>query len=157
MILKGAGGGSSTFVGGSGAFVSGNLAVTPFETLTILVGGGGGGFFSGGTGGSGGGGNGTTVDAGGGGLSAISLNGAEVADAGGGGGSPFTFNLTSVFVSTGGGGLFRVTNNNGENGSVTLTFASAAPILEASTLFSFGLLTLGGVALTVYKWSRARI
>lgn len=139
VILKGAGGGSSTFVGGSGAFVSGNLAVTPFETLTILVGGGGGGFFSGGTGGSGGGGNGTTVDAGGGGLSAISLNGAEVADAGGG------------------GGLFGVTNNNGENGSVTLTFASAAPILEASTLFSFGLLTLGGVALTVYKRSCARI
>ena len=125
MILKGAGGGSSTFVGGSGAFVSGNLAVTPFETLTILVGGGGG--------------NGTTVDAGGGGLSAISLNRAEVADAGGG------------------GGLFGVTNNNGENGSVTLTFASAAPIPEASTLLSFGLLTLGGGALTVYKRSRARI
>jgi hypothetical protein len=54
--LWGAGGASAGFGGGSGAFVAGTLAVTPGETLTLIVGGGGVYSLSDGQGGFGGGG-----------------------------------------------------------------------------------------------------
>jgi hypothetical protein len=76
--LWGAGGANG---GGGGAFVSGDLSVTPGSMLEILVGGGGG---TSGAGSFGGGGSGA-VGGDGGGRSAIILSGTDLVDAGAGG------------------------------------------------------------------------
>ena len=88
--LWGAGGG---WAGGSGAFVTGLLTVTPGSTLTFIVGGGG---SENGPGGFGGGGNAPPGFGGGGGRSAIRLGSTELVTAAGGGGD-----------SRGGGGRSR--------------------------------------------------
>ncbi len=105
--LWGAGGG---LLGGAGGFSSGEIAVTPGETLTILVGGGGAPNFSliapGGFGGGGDGyGDGTRlgIAGGGGGRSAIILSGTELIDAGGGGGGFLIPGSVSCFGGGGGG------------------------------------------------------
>ena len=114
VSLWGAGGGRS---GGSGAFVSGLLTVTPGETLTLIVGGGGG-FTTSSTGNAfGGGGEGrgsvgvfTINSGGGGGRSGIRNSGnTEVVTAGAGGGGGNSTNgaaggLAVGNSSTGGGG-----------------------------------------------------
>jgi len=87
----GAGGGSGTVNarGGAGAYINGNLTVTPGQSLKVIVGGGGAAGAAGGApGGYGGGGNGdTSYGVGGGGRSAIQTSGGtELVDAGGGGG-----------------------------------------------------------------------
>lgn len=94
ISLWGAGGGD---LGGSGAYVSGLLAVTPGATLSIIVGSGGSFGFGGIPGGFGGGG-------GGGGTHDL-LGGA-------GGGGTFIFSGSTLLVAAagGGGGLHRTTN-----------------------------------------------
>lgn len=88
VYMWGAGGGGGNGTGGAGAFIQGTLAVTPGNTLTVIVGGGGvqngGGTFGGG--GSSGGQN----SASGGGRSAIQLSGTELVDVGGGGGGSYS-------------------------------------------------------------------
>ena len=89
--LWGAGGGGRIAAGGAGAYVSGYLAVTPGETLTLLVGGGGKctAYAADHYGGFGGGGEALglrSAPGGGGGRSAILRGTAELVDAGGGGG-----------------------------------------------------------------------
>ena len=101
LDLKLWGAGGNDF-GGGGAFVSGSLAVTPGEVLSILVGGGGGTGLNFG-GGFGGGGNGAlnlgNGGGSGGGRSAIILGSTELVDAGSGGGGFGSSHLG------GGGGL----------------------------------------------------
>ena len=98
VVLNGAGGGggsgSGTLSGGAGGYVSGRLAVTPGETLTIVVGTGGTRpttYYAPGTGygggGSAGGIYGVGDSGGGGGRSAIRRGGVDIVTAGGGGGA----------------------------------------------------------------------
>ncbi len=88
VYMWGAGGGGGNGTGGAGAFIQGTLAVTPGNTLTVIVGGGGvrngGGTFGGG------GGSGQENSASGGGRSAIQLSGTELVDVGGGGGGSYS-------------------------------------------------------------------
>jgi len=105
--LWGAGGGSFENSGGGGAYVQGDLAVTPNETLTILVGGGGGGGTPPGSEGGGGfGGGASGSQGGGGGRTAIIVAGADAVDAGAGGGDSYDNNGGAGGLSTGqaGGG-----------------------------------------------------
>ena len=91
VTLSGAGGGGGNGfaqTGGAGGYVSGTLAVTPGESLTLIVGGRGvtgsppsGGFGGGGLGGQ------ATYSGGGGGRTAIQRAGADIVTAGGGGGA----------------------------------------------------------------------
>ena len=114
VYLWGAGGSCGLSNGGGGAFICGNIDVTPGETLTILVGGGGTPGLQGGgdgKGGFGGGGNlaSDVYSGGGGGRSAILLNGVELVDAaGGGGGGDFGIGggAGGVLVGHDGGGLY---------------------------------------------------
>jgi hypothetical protein len=98
--LWGAGGGGGNYnsasTGGGGAFVGGSLAVSPGQSLRIIVGEGGN---STGTVTYGGGGNGR---ASGGGRSAIQVSGADVVTAGGGGGGGSS--QTDSYAHGGGGG-----------------------------------------------------
>ena len=89
--MWGAAGGSGdhgTSSGGAGAYINGNLTVTPGQSLKVIVGGGGATGGPGALGGYGGGGNGNaSYGVGGGGRSAIQTSGGtELVDAGGGGG-----------------------------------------------------------------------
>ena len=88
VYMWGAGGGGGNGTGGAGAFIQGTLAVTPGNTLTVIVGGGGvqngGGTFGGG------GSSGQQGSASGGGRSAIQLSGTELVDVGGGGGGSYS-------------------------------------------------------------------
>jgi hypothetical protein len=110
VTLNGAGGGNGYFGanGGSGGTVTGTLAVTPGQVLTIVVGQGGS------TGGSatigGGGAQGNSYASSGGGRSAIRLGGSDIVAAGGGGGSG---SAGSVHGGAGGGG----TNTSGAAGT----------------------------------------
>ena len=105
--LWGAGGAGAGLGGGSGAFVTGALTVTPGETLTLIVGGGGVYSDSGGLGGFGGGGYGTL--SGGGGRSAIrNSSNVELVTAGAGGGGRAGF---------GGGGGLSTGGNGSSDGS----------------------------------------
>jgi hypothetical protein len=126
------GGGDATYgTGGAGAYVSGDLSVTPNETLTVVVGGAG--DTSGlGMGGYGGGGNGDTGNGGdghgGGGRTALVLNGVDLVDAGGGGGAGGNFGYGGTGgdgglttggdgVGTfGGGGFGGTQTSSGSNG-----------------------------------------
>ncbi len=109
--------GCASSSGGGGGFASGTLAVTPGETLTIIVGGAGArgldGAQAGGAGGFGGGGNGGwaehTVGGGGGGRSAVRRGSLDLLTAAGGGGS----NRSS---GGGGGGLI---GSPGQDGSAS--------------------------------------
>ena len=110
VTLNGAGGGNGNFGanGGSGGSVTGTLAVSPGQVLTIIVG------QAGSTGGStnigGGGASGNIYAASGGGRSAIQLGGSDIVAAGGGGGSG---SAGSVHGGAGGGG----TNTSGAAGT----------------------------------------
>ena len=110
VTLNGAGGGNGYFGanGGSGGTVTGTLAVTPGQELTIVVG------QAGSTGGSatigGGGAQGNSYASSGGGRSAIRLSGSDIVAAGGGGGSG---SAGSVHGGAGGGG----TNTSGAAGT----------------------------------------
>jgi hypothetical protein len=125
--LWGAGGGDPYGDGGGGgAYVSGFLAVTPNEQLTILVGGGSqGGIMGSGSGGFGGGGSGQG-GSGGGGRSAITLGGVDIVDAGGGGGG-------SYIEGTGGAGGLSVgqagqpSDSGGGGGTLMMGGAGGAP------------------------------
>jgi hypothetical protein len=118
VALWGAGGGSTLGgAGGAGAFVGGNLAVSPGETLTIIVGGGGG--YSGPPtgGGYGGGGNGNQEGSGngsgGGGRSAIQRSSADIVTAGGGGGCGYGSGGPGGFPT----GFIGSTDNTGQGGT----------------------------------------
>jgi hypothetical protein len=91
LRMWGAAGGSGdhgTSSGGAGAYINGNLTVTPGQSLKVIVGGGGATGGPGALGGYGGGGNGNaSYGVGGGGRSAIQTSGAtELVNVGGGGG-----------------------------------------------------------------------
>lgn len=107
--LWGAGGGNG---GGSGAHVAGDLAVTPGEAFSVIVGQSTGGiYYSAGPSGRvfGGGGSETgfsdVLAGGGGGRSAIQLLGVDVVDAAGGGGGTYVTIGAHLFRPGGGGGL----------------------------------------------------
>ena len=126
VSMWGAGGGKS---GGSGAFVSGLLTVTPGETLTLIVGGGGG-FSTGSTGNAfGGGGEGrgsvgvfTINSGGGGGRSGIRDSGnTEVVTAGGGGGGGNSTNGAA-------GGLAVGNSSEGGGGTQSAGGAGSGPV-----------------------------
>jgi hypothetical protein len=88
VILNGAGGGySDTSSGGAGGYVSGTLAVTPGQTLVVIVGQAG--VYYGTSLTYGGGGKGNGAGASGGGRSAIQLSGNDIVTAGGGGGATY--------------------------------------------------------------------
>jgi hypothetical protein len=89
VYMWGAGGGSGAGTGGAGAFIQGTLAVTPGNTLNVIVGQGG--VQNGTTTTFGGGGSsGQANSASGGGRSAIQLSGTELVDVGGGGGGSYS-------------------------------------------------------------------
>ena len=89
VYMWGAGGGSGAGTGGAGAFIQGTLAVTPGNTLNVIVGQGG--VQNGTTTTFGGGGSsGQSSSASGGGRSAIQLSGTELVDVGGGGGGSYS-------------------------------------------------------------------
>jgi hypothetical protein len=118
----GAGGGDSSgrgYAGAAGDRVTGTLAVTPGDVLTIYVGGGGGGglsaqanrgagvgggteIFAGGNGGNAGGRGSSGSGGGGGGASAIAKNGSAVMVAAGGGGGGGAGNDHTAYATTGG-------------------------------------------------------
>jgi hypothetical protein len=106
--LWGAGGGGydANGVGGAGAYVTGRLAVTPGETLSIVVGLGGRTNGSSSTATQGGGGASGGFSAGsGGGRSAIRRNNADIVVAGGGGGSGWRSGGFSTWQGTAANGL----------------------------------------------------
>lgn len=109
----GAGGNNSGGQGGGGAYVAGTLAVTPGESLQILVGGGG--VNNNSTSAFGGGGPASSDNrgGGGGGRSALIRNGVEIAIAGGGGGG----GNTTGSAHGGGGGAAGSAGINGSSGS----------------------------------------
>lgn len=122
--LWGGGGGSGDTAsgrGGGGAFVSGTLAVTPGETLTIIAAGGGASSSSGvANGGFGGGGNSGTIRTvgGGGGRSAIQRTvGTDLATAAGGGGGSARRGGSSACGAGGAAGV--ATGSNGTQGTST--------------------------------------
>ena len=125
--LWGAGGGAASYKanggsGGSGAYVTGTLSVTPGQALTIIVGGGGGASTNVTTaapGGYGGGGNGGSSGnayggGGGGGRSAIQITAGtdNVTAGGGGGGGGYAPN----YYPSGGGGGINGLNQAGASG-----------------------------------------
>jgi len=116
--MKGGGGGGNTSgaysTPGKGGLVSGTLAVTPGETLTIVVGGGGGNNPSGTTtyGGGGSGNNSSQNGTNGGGRTAIRRAGVDIVVAGGGGGSAAISAFADNDAGDGGG-------NIGEDGGGT--------------------------------------
>ena len=97
VTLSGAGGGGTSNFGlgngGTGGYVSGTLAVTPGETLTIVVGQAGIGGGLGNTYGGGGRSSNTSLGASGGGRSALRRAGADIVTAGGGGGGGYNFSV----------------------------------------------------------------
>lgn len=114
----GGGGGNSSFNnpntcnGGGGAFVTGTLAVTPGQVLTLTVGGGG--VPSGGKTFGGGGGTAQQDTASGGGLSAINIAGSYVVIAGGGGGGGYDIGPAgSGGLLTGGDGTYAPCGRGG--------------------------------------------
>ncbi len=102
--LWGAGGSDIDSSGGGGAFVSGDLSVTPGSTLEVLVGGGRPISYNGSFGGGG-----YSIFGPAGGRSAIILSGADLVDAGGGGGG--------LGDAGGAGGLATGQNGGGEFGT----------------------------------------
>jgi len=120
--IWGAGGGVS---GGSGAYVEGNIPVTPGETLTVVTGQGGGGSNNALTATYGGGG-GTSVFTGvlvgqGGGRSAIRRSTTEVVDSAGGGGGSQVQSGSFARRSGGFGGVQTGGNGDGEVGGTGAT------------------------------------
>jgi hypothetical protein len=106
--MWGAGGGGSdaTAVGGAGAYVTGVFAVTPGETLSIIIGFGGASNATAGTATQGGGGaSGGFGSGSGGGRTAIRRGGVDVVVAGGGGGSGWRSGGFSTFSGTAANGL----------------------------------------------------
>jgi hypothetical protein len=114
VILNGAAGGAAYFgaTGGSGGYVSGTLAVTPGQSLTIMVGKGGAqGNGSASSNSYGGGGAGGSFSGVGGGRSAIISGGVDRVTAGGGGGAGNGTNDGGA-----GGGTTGATGGGGANG-----------------------------------------
>ena len=104
--MWGAGGAGGFYgIGGTGAYVTGTLTVTPGQTLTIVVGQGGSINYTSTFGGGGAGGN--ASGGSGGGRSAIRNGSIEIITAGGGGGGGGNYN--TYYTSGGGGGA---TNGN---------------------------------------------
>ena len=112
--------------GGAGAYIQGTLAVTPGETLSILVGGGGPGGATGGFGGGGDANNGGGTYAGGpasdggngsagGGRSAIRRSGTDIVTVGGGGGAGYNQGGAAAWTGTATAG----TANGGGGGTPT--------------------------------------
>jgi hypothetical protein len=144
VALWGAGGGSTLGgAGGAGAYVGGNLAVTPGETLTVIVGGGGG--YSGapsaaGYGGGGYGNNGASPGgngSGGGGRSAIQRSSADIVTAGGGGGCGYGSGGPGGYPS----GFVGTTDNSGQGG----TQANGGPYGQNGATGTYGTPTAGSL------------
>jgi hypothetical protein len=98
--------------GGAGAMILGTIAVTPGETLQLLVGQGGGSTNQNGVK-FGGGGSGIQSNSAGGGRSAIRRNGVDIVTAGGGGGGSQNNPFFYGGYSFGGSATFSGTANNG--------------------------------------------
>ncbi len=115
--LWGAGGACA---GGSGAFISGLLSVTPGETLTLIVGGGNGVSYRLGERSYGGGGSWRGVSdvlaGGGGGCSVILLGNTQLAVVGAGGAGTYATNTGNFSLGGGGGILTGGTSGNGVTG-----------------------------------------
>jgi hypothetical protein len=120
--LWGGGGAGGTKVGGGAAFVFATLAVTPGETLTIIVGGGGHEGIGGtNTSGNAFGGGGNSGFGGGGGRSGIQISGIELVDAGGGGAGAGGLAPNGNAASLQGSGSFSAAASQGQNGVVSGT------------------------------------
>lgn len=114
--MWGAGGAGGFYgIGGTGAYVTGTLTVTPGQTLTIVVGQGGNTNGTTSFGGGGSGGTGASYGGSGGGRSAIRNGATEIITAGGGGGGGGNYPNFNYIPSGGGGGA---TNGN-DPGNVT--------------------------------------
>ena len=157
VILRGGGGGGGGAIngytggnGGSGGYVSGTLAVTPGQVLTLYVAGGGGGETTGPTvaGGFGGGGGASLTSinggGGGGGASYILLTGVLKVAAGGGGGGG------AIFTRLGGngGGLIgqdgSMANSGGTQSAGGFGFVSGGYPNGTGAYLSGGYATEGG-------------
>jgi hypothetical protein len=125
--LWGAGGGGGP--GGAGAYVTGRLAVTPGETLSIIIGLGGRSDGGAGSANQGGGGASGLWGAGsGGGRSAIRRNNADIVVAGGGGGSGWRAGGFSTWQGTAANGLAPSGDANRPGKGGTQTAGGAAGV-----------------------------